>query len=290
MNARLAIARLGACALALTAFVQPQAQTPPGDPTLESLEAELGSFVVESVAIAREDARGYGGATVYHPKLGGGYGVVAIAPGYTARQEHIAWMGPRLASRGFVVVTIDTFTTADPADSRARQLQAALDEVVRRSRTEGDALHGKADGQRLAVIGDSLGGGGALAAAQHNPALKAAVPLVPYHTVKHFPQLKVPTLIIGGQADTISVPADHALLFYESIPATTPKAYREFAGATHFFPHQPQHYPALGRHMIAWLKRFVDGDTRYGPLLCGPAGADARGVSALSADRRNCPY
>ena len=49
------------------------------------------------------------------PTSQGTFGAVAISPGYTARQSSIAWLGPRLASQGFVVITIDTNDRLRPA-------------------------------------------------------------------------------------------------------------------------------------------------------------------------------
>ena len=40
------------------------------------------------------------------------------------------WYGERLASQGFVVMTIDTNTRYDQPNSRGRQLEAALDHMV----------------------------------------------------------------------------------------------------------------------------------------------------------------
>lgn len=48
---------------------------------------------------------GFGGGTIHYPTTTGDgtFGAVAIAPGCTAYESSIAWLGPRLASQGFVV-------------------------------------------------------------------------------------------------------------------------------------------------------------------------------------------
>ena len=62
---------------------------------------------------------GFGGGTsTTRPDRDGTFGAIAISPGYTAYQSSIAWLGPRLASQGFVVFTIDTITTLDQPASR----------------------------------------------------------------------------------------------------------------------------------------------------------------------------
>jgi alpha-beta hydrolase superfamily lysophospholipase len=282
------VAALVACGLANAQ--SPYAKGP--DPTTSALEASTGTFSTRTTTISRLSASGFGGGTVYYPTASGSYGAIAISPGFTAYQSSISWLGTRLASRGFVVITIDTITTSDQPDSRGRQLKAALDRVVSMSRTAGNALYGKVDASRLAVAGHSMGGGGTLAAARDYPTLKAAVPLAPWHTTKNFSSVRVPTLIIGGEVDTIASVALHSIPFYTSLSSTlTNKGYLELNNADHFFPQNPTWYPLVGKYMISWFKRFVDEDTRYSPFLCGAEHqADVRNVLRVSDYRENCPY
>jgi dienelactone hydrolase len=167
------------------------------DPTVSGLE-RAGTFTVRTTTISRASASGFGGGTIYYPTATGSYGAIAVSPGFTAYQSSISWIGQRLASHGFVVITIDTNTTSDQPDSRGRQLKAALDRVVSLSRTSSSVLYNKVDASRLGVAGHSMGGGGTLAAARDNPSYKAAVPLAPWHTTKSWSRVTVPTLIIGG--------------------------------------------------------------------------------------------
>nr|8ETX_A Chain A, Polyethylene terephthalate hydrolase [synthetic construct] len=251
------------------------------DPTEASLEASSGPFSVSETSVSRLSASGFGGGTIYYPTTtsSGTYGAVAISPGYTATQSSIAWLGPRLASHGFVVITIDTNTTFDQPDSRARQLMAALNYLVNRS-----SVRSRIDSSRLAVMGHSMGGGGTLRAAEDNPSLKAAIPLTPWHTNKNWSSVRVPTLIIGAENDTIAPVSSHAKPFYNSLPSSTPKAYLELNGASHFAPNSSN--TTIGKYSVSWLKRFVDNDTRYSQFLC-PAPHDD---SAISEYRSTCPY
>src|SRR5688572_32296938 len=75
------------------------------DPTVASIEARRGSFAVSDVSVSRLVVTGFGGGTIYYPTstAEGTFGAVAVAPGYTASQSSMAWLGPRLASQGFVV-------------------------------------------------------------------------------------------------------------------------------------------------------------------------------------------
>ncbi len=248
-------------------------------PTNASIEATRGPFAIAQTTVSSAVA-GFGGGTIYYPTdtSQGTFGALAISPGFTARQSSIAWLGPRIASQGFVVFTIDTNSIYDQPASRGTQLQAALNYLVQSS-----SVRTRIDGSRLAVAGHSMGGGGTLAAANNNPNLQAAIPLQGWHTDKTWQGVRVPTLVIGGQSDTIASVGSHSEPFYESIPASSEKAYLELRGASHFAANSPN--TTIARSMIAWLKRFVDNDTRYEQFLCPPPGTS----TAISEYRNTCP-
>jgi dienelactone hydrolase len=232
------------------------------DPTVASIEAPLGAFAVEQIVIPRAAADGFGGATVYYPAdtSEGMFGAVAVSPGYTGTQASIAWLGPRLASQGFVVVTIDTFTGGDSPASRGDQLLAALDQL------QDTEVADRVDPERLAVMGHSMGGGGSLEAAKDRPTLRAAVPLTPWNVDKTFPEVVTPTLVIGAEGDTVARVRLHAEPMYESLPARADKAYLELRDAAHDAPTFPD--TTIARYGISWLKLYVDDDERYAQFLC----------------------
>lgn len=248
-------------------------------PTVASIEATRGPFAISQVSVPSSVA-GFGGGTIYFPTstAEGTFGAVAISPGYTARQSSIAWLGPRLASQGFVVFTIDTNSIFDQPSSRGQQLLTALDYLTGQS-----SVRTRIDGGRLAVAGHSMGGGGSLAAANARPALQAALPLTAWHTTKNWSNVRVPTLIVGAENDSIASVTSHSIPFYNSIPEASEKGYLELNGASHFAPNSPN--TTIAKYMISWLKRFVDNDTRYEQFLC-PAPSD----SALSDSRATCPH
>ncbi|WBB68023.1 alpha/beta hydrolase [Micromonospora sp. WMMD812] len=248
-------------------------------PTVSVLEASRGPFATAPQSVSSLSVTGFGGGVIYYPTdtSQGTFGAIAISPGYTAAWSSISWLGPRIASHGFVVIGIETNSRLDQPDSRGRQLLAALDYLVQRS-----SVRTRIDGTRLAVAGHSMGGGGSLEAAVSRPSLQAAVPLAPWNLDKTWSDVRVPTLIIGGESDSVARVASHSEPFYNTIPASAEKAYLELNGASHFFP-QTVNTPTA-RQMVAWLKRFVDNDTRYEQFLCpGPSGL------AIEEYRNTCP-
>jgi predicted dienelactone hydrolase len=238
------------------------------DPTEESIEAPRGTFEIGMAVVTRASADGFGGGTVYYPTdtSEGTFGAVAVSPGYSSSQAAIAWLGPRLASQGFVVFTIDTLSTSDSPTRRGDQLLAALSFL---GRTE---LADRIDPDRLAVMGHSMGGGGSLESAKDYPALQAIIPMTPWSVDKTFPEVTAPTLVIGAEDDVVARPRSHAEPIYESLPADGDKAYLELRDASHSAPSAPN--PLIARYSLSWLKRYVDDDERYQQFLCPPPAVD----------------
>jgi predicted dienelactone hydrolase len=250
-------------------------------PTNASIEATRGPYAVSQTSVSSLAVTGFGGGTIYYPTstADGTFGAVAISPGFTAYESSIAWLGPRLASQGFVVFTIDTNTTMDQPDSRGDQLLAALDYLTQRS-----SVRSRVDSTRLGVMGHSMGGGGSLEAAKTRPSLQAAIPLTPWNTDKTWPEVRTPTLIVGADGDTVASVSSHAEPFYNNLPSTLDKAYLELNNASHFTPNSSN--TTIAKYSISWLKRFIDNDTRYEQFLCPLP----RPSLTIEEYRGNCPH
>jgi predicted dienelactone hydrolase len=249
-------------------------------PTVASIEATRGPFAIAQTTVARSSVSTFGGGTVYYPTTttAGTFGAVAISPGFTATQSSIAWLGPRLASQGFVVITIDTLNRLDQPAARGRQLLGALDYLVQTS-----SVRTRIDGTRLGVMGHSMGGGGSLSAAASRPALQAAIPLTGWHSTKTWSTVRVPTLVIGAENDTTAPVSSHSEPFYTSLPASLDKAYLELNNAGHSAPTSSN--VTVAKYSVSWLKRFIDNDIRYEQFLCpAPSG------SAIQEYRDTCPH
>jgi fermentation-respiration switch protein FrsA (DUF1100 family) len=250
------------------------------DPTRTSVTAVNGPFANTSVAVPT--GYGFNGGRIYYPTdtSQGTFGAIAISPGYTALfSAELAWMGPWLASHGFVVIGIETNSRNDFDTARGTQLLAALDYLTQRS-----TVRTRIDADRLAVVGHSMGGGGTLEAAKSRPSLQAAVPLTPWNLDKSWPEVRTPTLVVGAENDSVASVSSHAIPFYNSLPSTLDKAYLELNNASHFAPNTSN--TTIAQYSISWLKRFVDDDLRYEQFLC-----PAPRVSTTISDYRNtCPH
>ncbi|MFE9971687.1 alpha/beta hydrolase [Streptomyces hirsutus] len=250
-------------------------------PSQSSIEALRGPYSVSETSVSSLSVTGFGGGTIYYPSstADGTFGAIAISPGFTAYESSIAWLGPRLASQGFVVFTIDTNTTLDQPDSRGDQLLAALDYLTGRS-----AVRSRIDGSRLGVMGHSMGGGGSLEAAKDRPSLQAAIPLTPWNLDKTWPEVRTPTLIFGADGDTVAPVSTHAEPLYTGLPSSLDRAYLELNNATHFTPNSSN--TTIAKYSISWLKRFIDNDTRYEQFLCP---LPQRSLT-IAESRGNCPH
>ncbi|HEX2315549.1 MAG TPA: dienelactone hydrolase family protein, partial [Thermomonospora sp.] len=251
-------------------------------PTEQSVRAERGPFEFSQVAVPADGTDGFNKGTIYYPKdtSQGTFGGVAVSPGFLMPESTIAWLGPRLASNGFVVITITTNTPLDQPNMRGDQLKAALNYLVQKSPAE---VRQRLDPTRLAVMGWSMGGGGSLHVANTHPNIQAAVPLAPWHLDKDWSTVKVPTMIIGGQNDLIAPVGNHSEPFYESLTSAPDRAFVEVAGGNHFTFTSDN--PVVGKFGLSWLKRFVDDDTRYDQFLCPkPTTQD------VSEYRDSCPH
>jgi predicted dienelactone hydrolase len=271
---------LTALAVALTAFVAQPGQAGAvqlGPAPTTTSASGVGSFATSSVRVSDLSVTGFNGGVIYYPtSTTQKYAGIAIAPGFTEYWSQMSWLGPRLASHGFVVFGIDTMTTSDQPAQRGDQLRLALKYL-----TQTSTVKSRVDATRLGVAGHSMGGGGALEAAKADPTIKAVVPLAPWNLDQTWNDVSAPTLIIGGQLDTIAPNATHSIPFYNTL-ASSKKSYLELAGKDHLYPLTTN--ATVSRFAVSWFKRWLDGDTRYTQFLCVPRPSDA------SDFRATCPF
>ena len=249
-------------------------------PTAQSIEASRGPYATTNLEVSDLRTPGFGSAVITYPTTtaDGTFGAVAIVPGYTARETSIAWLRPRIASQGFVVISFNTNSTSDQPAARGEQLLAALDYLTQES-----DIRDRVDPDRLAVMGHSMGGGGALEAAAERTSLEAAIPLTGWNTDKTWPEVQAAALMIGAENDGVAPVGSHAIPFYGSLTAAERRAYLELNGASHFAPNSPN--TTIAKYTVAWLKRYVDDDLRYEQFLTpGPRPSPTGPVSDYRID------
>jgi hypothetical protein len=228
---------------------------------------------------------GFGSATIHYPtnatadcgKMPG----IAVVPGYVSYESSIKWWGPRLASWGYVVITINTNTIYDQPDSRATQLSKALDHIINDSTTKN-----LVDATKLGAIGWSMGGGGTLKLATQRAAVKAIIPQAPWYSGLYGTMNK-PAFFIGCELDVVAPVYSHVNDFYSR--ASGPKMKIEINNGDHFCANSGNgNEGVLGQAGIAWMKRHINGDTRFNPFVCAGTNYGSRyDVSAYNY--ANCP-
>ncbi len=257
-------------------------------PTEASLKSSSGPYQVATRNVSGF-LKGFGGGTLHYPtNASGKMGAIAVIPGYVSYESSIKWWGPRLASHGFVVITMDTNTIYDQPNSRADQLSRALDYVISESNSRTSPIYNKVDSTRLGAIGWSMGGGGSLKLATER-SLNAIIPQAPWYSgFNSFNSIKTPALILACESDVVAPVNSHASPFYNRVPNSTPKAFLEVNGGSHFCANSGYRDEALlGMYGIAWMKRFIDFDNRYNQFLCGP---NHEANYRISDYRQNCNY
>ncbi|MFW5823708.1 MAG: dienelactone hydrolase family protein [Marinobacter sp.] len=262
------------------------------DPTESFLEASEGPYSVRTSSVS-STVRGFGGGTIHYPTgTEGTMAAIVVIPGFVSPESSIAWWGPKLASHGFVVLTIGTNSGFDQPASRATQLNNALDYLIEQNGSSRSPVSGMIDTDRLGVMGWSMGGGGSLRVATEGR-VSAAIPLAPWDSSSYqFRDIKTPTLIFACENDSTAPVRSHASPFYNAIPDSTAKAFVELDGGGHTCANGDSGWggtynAVLSRLGVSWMKLHLDKDQRYNQFVCGPRHQSDRDISEY---RGTCPY
>lgn len=265
-----------AAALGLLFSVNAVADWHGPEPTAQSI-VKNGPYTVKTVKISNTKTPGFGAATLYIPQGDGNgsdgstppafapterFGGIVTIPGYFEPQAAMSFFGPRYASHGFVVLTIDVNALWDYPAARAKAAKAALDYLVNSSEAR-DLI----DPERLALIGHSMGGGAALLVAESVP-VKAVLAMQPWVQRAH-PNVTAATLVVAGSLDNIAPPTSHAYPTYQGLSGAQQKAYLNLMTGTHWASITQE--PLIQGRALAWLKTQLDDDSRYQPFVCEKA-------------------
>jgi dienelactone hydrolase len=237
-----ALLLVGSLTVSLAA-TQVQAQTP-GIPSVGTNFDRPGSY---AVTVTAESAHTYyapttlGANGVKHPVIIWGNGTFNTPSTYDAFLKH-------LASHGFIVAAANTSNSGT-----GREMLAGIDNLTTKNAQSGNRFFGKVDLTRIAAMGYSQGGGGAMAAAR-DPRVDTTIAIQPWQGSTT--GIRVPTLYMAGSADTVVNPT--TVRGYYNASTGVPAAFGIRRGATHF--------EVLGdgggfrAPATAWARYFLMGD------------------------------
>jgi len=246
-------------------------------PTGAALEA-IGPFATAKATLPTSTDYG-NGTTVYYPtnRTVGSYGLLVLCPGFVSTAGLYAGIAQRIASHGFVVAVVSTKSLLDQPQARGAQIIAVMKAVLAQNKTQAVPYAGLIDLNRVAFSGHSAGGSGTFYAAATNPQVKALVGLMPGEPGTNFTPfagIRIPTLILTAQNDALA--NSWARPYFTSLDTSLPAARIELTGLGHLSLWTTSSQASQGKvakYTTAWLKRFVDDDTRYSDF-----------VSTLAAD------
>jgi dienelactone hydrolase len=240
-------------------------------PTVASLEAK-GPFATATATLAAGADFG-SGTTIYYPtdRSAGSFGLVVLCPGFVSTASLYAGIAQRIASHGFVVTVVSTKSLTDQPKARGTQLISVMNAVLAQNKVQAVAYAGQIDEARVAFGGHSAGGSGTFYAAASQPQLKALVGLMPGEPGTNFTPfagIRIPTLLLTGSIDTLA--NSWANPYFKQLDTSYPSAKIELAGIGHLslWTTATQASQAkIAKYVTAWVKRFVDDDTRYTPFV-----------------------
>ncbi len=204
-------------------------------------------------------------------------GAIAFSPGFRAAADNYEWWGPTLASLGYNVFIFNTNEPTDGLAARADALAALVDFIKAENANPDSPVANKIDEDKIALMGHSMGGGAALAAADRlGDAVGAVIPLALYCCEPgasfegDYASMTAPALIIASAEDSVAPPEAHARLLYDSLGSEN-KVYMELAAGDHMFPaNGGTDHDTMGRLALAFLKAHLDGNENLAQVVAAP--------------------
>ncbi len=186
---------------------------------------------------------------------------VVVMPGFAGSRRTVRYYAEALASHGFGVMLMDSFTTADADLVRTNAMRRALGWLVNSS-----PARTRVDASRIGVWGFSYGATAALnnATTSRSPAVRAAVAVFPLSTLSIYPRVSAPTLVLAGENDLLAPPALHARIAYNVARGT--KAYGQLDKAQHLDPTNSD--GAIASLTVSWFKIHLGVNSEYTQFLC----------------------
>ncbi len=242
------------------------------------------------------------------PPASGRFPVVVFSHAAASSPLQSTFLTTHLASHGYVVAALShpgsTFDDClgcgdqarmdallrESALNRPHEAAAVLDVLGTLDRDAASLLLGRVDTSRAAVLGHSWGGYTAVMAAAIEPRFRAAIAMAPVVNASvstAWQQLRVPVMVMGSRLDDITPFTPQEQLFGIG-SAASPRFLVAFprGGHTAYSEVCPDGTPGcrpgeLGEarahelvraYVTGFLRRYLEDDTRYGPVLT-PAAA-----------------
>jgi hypothetical protein len=228
-------------------------------PNPTALTAERGPYMTQSYTVT-------GAGCVYYPtNAEPPFAAVSVSDGFLGSggcgSFQTGQWGTFYASWGIVTMIVDTGSLDQP-DQRAQALLDGIAAFKAENTKNGGPLNGKLSG-RYGTSGFSMGGGGTTIAARRDKTLLTDVAIMPWGPTNT--GISVPTLVICGSSDGTASCSSHGTPAYRGIPDTVPKMRIEISSGHAGQPSSGR--GGSGQVALAFQKVFLEGDTRWRPLL-----------------------
>ena len=139
------------------------------------------------------------------------YPSTTLTGGFTNTKEQMYWLADHLTTHGFVVLTITPTNPLSVPPIWRKAHMAGFDVLAAENSRNNSPLHGRLDLSKRNIMGYSMGGGGAIMAAEEmteKPAsMLALAPWLGGYKVD-YSQINVPSMIVGAADDIVAVDSE----------------------------------------------------------------------------------
>lgn len=223
------------------------------------------------------DSSAYNDAIVIYPckTSDGPFPAATLTGGISNSYNRVQWLAEHVATYGIIVIAITpTNRFASNTDIWKEAHIGGLEQLDEENSRPASPIYGLVDTDSLGIMGYSLGGGGALKAADElGRNVKAVLGLSPVELTNIenslYRNITAATVCYTGTEDAPDIVTN----IYNALPNNITKAYVNFVDAVHFdwmdILSSAQMQVRLKTAVVAWLKYYLDGDTSYYTYLNG---------------------